>query len=74
MDKKLIRLQGKSLKGKNRVREKGREWFVIRETDDVLFASNSPGPWALVQPVNGQAVDSRWIHLTQDNDFLIEFV
>lgn len=68
---KTIRLKGKSQKGKNRVRENGEMWFVFAETDRVLFAKGSPGPWLFVAPV-GESQDhkaSRWLHGATDSDF-----
>ena len=64
-------LKGKSLKGKNRIREHGEFWFVEVEADTVLFDPR-PGPWALVVP-GGPAnrEHSRWIHLKEDKDFIV---
>lgn len=66
-----IKLFGKTLKGKNRIRELGNEWSIIRTSLTVLF-NPAVGPWALVQPVNGHTLQSRWIHLTHDVDFGVE--
>jgi len=62
-------VQGKTLKGKNRIRENGREWDLVRTADTVLFAQR-PGPWGLIQPKNDpHGEKSRWIHLIDDQDF-----
>jgi hypothetical protein len=45
MDKVLI-LSGKSQKGKNRIREQGPEWLLIKSAETVPFSSNK-GPWLL---------------------------
>jgi len=70
---KTIRLKGKSMKGKNRVREHGDEWNVNAETDRVLFAKDKSGPWLYVVPA-GKDHDhkaGRWIHATNDLDFVL---
>lgn len=66
-------LTGKSQKGKNRVREHGREWSVLRVCDRVIF-SKERGPWAFVVPVGKDRGDngSRWINLHFDKDFEVE--
>ena len=70
---KTIRLKGKTMKGKNRVREHGDLWNVLAETDHVLFAPSSKGPWLFVAPVGKNQDDkaSRWIHGLTDLDFEI---
>lgn len=62
-------LKGKSLKGKNRIREHGEFWFIEFTADKVQFDPR-PGPWALVIPKGpAHREHSRWIHLTDDKDF-----
>ncbi len=70
---KTIRLKGISQKGKNRVREHGERWVVLAETDRVLFAPNSPGPWLYVAPPGFSQSDkpSRWVHASIDLDFTV---
>ena len=64
-------LKGKSLKGKNRIREHGEFWFIEFEADTVLFDPR-PGPWALVIPGSwANREHSRWIHLKADKDFIV---
>lgn len=67
-------LSGKSLKGKNRIKELGAEWMVIAERESVMFSRNC-GPWALIVPVErhvpGVKADTRWINLRDDRDFII---
>jgi hypothetical protein len=63
-------LKGITQKGKNRVRELGADWTLIREADGVLF-STERGPWALVKPTNGSEEKCRWINLKHDTDFEI---
>jgi len=66
----MIFLQGKTQKGKNRVRELGTEWKVLDTRDSVAFSSDS-GPWVRVAPVSGGVDKDRWIHLTKDKDFSV---
>ena len=63
-------VEGKTLKGKNRIRELGNEWLLIRTAETVHFAQR-PGPWGLVFPAKGTQDQSRWIHLHDDPDFNI---
>lgn len=64
-----ILLQGKSLKGKNRIQELGVLWEVVCEKQFVLF-SVKPSPWLLLLPLLNQE-KPRWIHKTEDIDFEI---
>ena len=68
---KTIRLKGKTMKGKNRIREHGEMWNVLAETDTVLFAPGSKGPWLFAAPVGKNQNDksSRWIKSVNDLDF-----
>ncbi len=70
---KTIRLTGKTMKGKNRVRENGEMWTVLAETETVLFAPSSKGPWIFISPVGKSQDDkaSRWCHSLSDLDFNI---
>jgi hypothetical protein len=63
-------LKGKTLKGKNRIREQGEVWDIITTADSVLFDSR-PGPWLLVVPANTSFEKARWIHAAHDHDFEI---
>lgn len=70
---KTIQLKGTSQKGKNRVREHGDRWTVLAETDRVLFAPNSRGPWLFIVPVGCDQDNKagRWIKTTDDTDFVV---
>lgn len=63
----MMILVGKTQKGKNRIRENGEKWDLLRTADTVLFDTR-PGPWGFVQPRRNQE-NARWIHLSQDTDF-----
>ena len=61
-------LKGLTQKGKNRIRELGSEWTLVKEKESVLF-SQVTGPWWLIIPLSGDETKSRWIHSTKDKDF-----
>lgn len=62
----LIKVRGKSQKGKNRVRERGEVWQLVRTAADVLFSSEH-GPWLLLESLDGKSM--RWMRATGDKDF-----
>jgi hypothetical protein len=68
----IVLLSGNTRKGKNRVREHGCEWNVIRTEQTVLF-DNRPGPWLWVEPVASPNPKnaSRWVHERFDVDFKV---
>jgi hypothetical protein len=70
---KHIQLKGLSQKGKNRVRDHGDRWTVLAETDRVLFAPTTQGPWLFIAPVGLGQNDkaSRWVRATGDQDFVV---
>ena len=63
-----IILKGITQKGKNRVREQGTEWIILKIEHRVLF-SQEPGPWWLIRPITGFETASRWIRNMVDKDF-----
>lgn len=65
----IIRLEGKTQKGKNRIRELGDEWIAVKQQNTVSF-SNDFGPWVLIHPIDN--IDKpRWIKQDNDPDFQI---
>lgn len=65
----ILIIEGISQKGKNRVKELGKEWHILNITDKVLFSSEKTD-WILVTP----AVNSckfRWMKKVGDSDFRI---
>ena len=75
----IYALVGKTLHGKNRVREAltkmcGNTWEIVEQKDKVLF-SPEPGPWVKIRPtdIDPQIADTlvRWIHLEDDKDFFL---
>lgn len=73
---KTIQLKGLSQKGKNRVRDHGNRWWVLAETDRVLFATDLHGPWLFIAPVGLGQDDkaSRWVRASGDADFIVTVV
>lgn len=65
-----ITLVGLTKKGKQRIKEHGAHWRVVKKLDKVNF-STEPGPWILVTPSNrsDDCDASRWIHQLSDKDF-----
>lgn len=71
-----VKLTGKTLKGKNKLREAGNpeHWTVLKQQAMVGF-SDREGPWLLVAPENKSHYDhQRWVSLTDDHDFFVEIV
>jgi hypothetical protein len=70
---KMLHLQGKTAKGKQRVKQWGGEWLVLNEMEWVFFSQDN-GPWFFVQAItdgtqNGSS--TRWINSKFDKDFHI---
>ena len=71
---KTVKLIGdRSRKGKNRAREKGDMWKVTGETDTVSFSTPAHGPWLCLESL-GPVKDTRWVAISDDPDFTVEFV
>jgi len=73
------RLTGKTLKGKNRVRELGDVWVCVKGPCEVVaFASGVKGPWLLLEPAEhhkgaeGKLIASRWVNEREDANFVVE--
>lgn len=73
--KGLLRLQGRTLKGKNKIREAGTDlWEVLLVSQYVPCLNNDVGYLIMPQgATNGQQV-SRWIKKVGDVDFIIKEV
>ena len=63
-----LTLEGKSLKGKQRIKQLGNTWRLIRKFNPSLINR----PWFIV-PIDKDDYDvsSRWIHPTDDPDFRV---
>lgn len=68
----IIKIEGQSLKGKNKIREAGTdEWVVLEVCEGV---SCLKGPGALIAPLLEEGPNNnkmRWVHLSNDPDFVI---
>ena len=71
---KKVELQGVSRHGKNRVREQGKKWIVVREAESVHFKTTAPGPFLLLESEAQTSLGPwlRWVSLTNDPDFQIQ--
>lgn len=68
-----VKLSAKTLKGKNRLAEAGspEHWTVLKQQAMVGF-SDREGPWLFVGC--GNNFYDRWVHLTDDDNFIVEVV
>ena len=60
-------LRGTTKKGKQRVKQHGPIWEVVKTKENVLF-SDKDGPWLLLRAGN----DLRWVHEAQDDNFTLQ--
>lgn len=69
-----VTLRGLTAKGKQRVKQWGERWVILKKKDKVSF-SDLNGDWLFVQAV-GDTSDSssRWVNLTSDKDFEVNNV
>ena len=66
-------IKGKTLKGKNKIREAGTdEWVVIDESETVQFSSEKN--WIHILPNAKPKKLSRWIQLNNDKNFEVKEV
>jgi len=63
-------LQPKTRYGHQILEKYGHEWVLIRKYDS-YYSSKRPGPWGKIQPIDGSEFDERWIHLHEDQHFVI---
>lgn len=68
----VVTLTGITKKGKQRVRDFGPCWRVLRHEDRVLF-NPEIGPWLLITPLGRVAEDNaaRWVRANCDADFVV---
>ena len=70
---KWLMIKGKTLKGKNKIKEAGtNEWVVIDESETVQFSSEKN--WIHIQPNAKPKKLSRWIQLNNDKNFEVKEV
>ena len=70
MINKIIQLEGKTKKGKERIKRDGPFWKIIRASNKIFFSSEN-GPWLLVQSEENLNV-SRWVKQNNDFDFIVK--
>ena len=61
-----VRLRGRTLKGKNRIREHGDEWIVLNRNNAVLLVESTESNPALR--------DLRWVMGVDDPDFEVTVI
>lgn len=68
----LLTLKGITGKGKNRVRESGEAWRIVRTESRIQF-DDRIGPWHLIVPANKRDNDNamRWVHEFNNKDFSV---
>ncbi len=67
-----VKLTGITRHGKNRVREQGEVWEVIRMNPAVSFKTKAPGPFMLLQAAEG--INMRWVSTVNDDNFSVEVI
>jgi hypothetical protein len=67
-----VKLTGITRHGKNRVREQGETWEVIRMSSKVGFKTSAPGPFVLLQAT--ESINMRWVSTVNDDNFSVEVI
>ena len=67
-----VKLTGTTRHGKNRVREQGETWEVIRVSPKVGFKTKAPGPFMLLQAT--KSINMRWVSTVNDDNFSVEVI
>ena len=67
-----VKLTGITRHGKNRVREQGEVWEVIRMNPTVSFKTKAPGPFMLLQST--ESINMRWVSTVNDDNFSVEVI
>ena len=67
-----VKLTGKTKHGKNRVREQGAEWIVVKVKSGVLFSEDKKKEFALLRKEDTPAEHWRWVALKEDKNFCME--
>lgn len=65
----LVILQPKTRYGFRFIEMYGAEWVLIRKSES-YYSAKRPGPWGLVQQVDG--LKTFYLHLHEDAHFLIQ--
>ena len=67
-----VKLTGITRHGKNRVREQGKIWEVIRMSPKVGFKTSATGPFMLLQAT--ESINMRWVSTISDDNFSVEVI
>ncbi len=65
----MVKLTGRSKRGRERIKAHGSEWVVHCSWHRVQFSSDT-GPWLLVGSLLTR--DTRWVHQDRDPNFKVE--
>tara|TARA_Y100000592_G_scaffold15461_1_gene22616 strand:- start:695 stop:934 length:240 start_codon:yes stop_codon:yes gene_type:complete len=69
-----VKLTGKTKHGKNRVREQGAEWIVVKVESGVLFSDDKKKEFALLRKEDNPGEFWRWVALKEDKNFSVEVI
>jgi hypothetical protein len=69
-----VKLKGKTKHGKNRVREQGHTWLVVKVKSGLVFAEDMNKEFALLSAENRPDEHWRWVALKEDKNFTMEVV
>lgn len=69
-----VKLAGKTKHGKNRVREQGELWIVVKIKKNVVFASDMRKEFALLRAEARPAEFWRWVAIDDDKNFTMELI
>lgn len=67
-----VKLKGKTKHGKNRVREQGQTWIVVKVGTDLIFAEDKKKEFALLRAEDRPDMHWRWVALKEDANFMME--
>lgn len=67
-----VKLVGKTKHGKNRVREQGHDWVVVKTSNNLVFAEDRKQEFALLRAKERPHEHWRWIAVQNDKNFLVE--
>ena len=69
-----VELTGKTKHGKNRVREQGAVWIVVKVKSGMLFCEDKEKEFALLRKEDNPGEFWRWVALKDDKNFSIEVI
>lgn len=67
-----VKLTGKTKHGKNRVREQGAVWIVVKVKSGMLFCEDKEKEFALLRKEDNPGEFWRWVALKEDKNFSVE--